>query len=217
MLSIRVAPSGPERPGTLAAPPAVSPRWLFGGQAALGSVVVLAGAALPFLAADRDEAPLWMAGVLAGVLVATGAATLWACRRRATFAAALAPAVGCAAGYLFAASFLYPALEARKSARPFSEQVAALTADSRAAGHEVVAYELGNLPEAFAFHGDGLYTVETLDPGRLGEHLRQPDEVWAVVDRDRLDRLPADVREEVEIVEETRLSRTNVALVKSSR
>ena len=196
--------------------PAVGERWLLGGQVLVGGALALAGAALPLVARGRDEAPYWTALVLGSVLLATGALTLVACRRRRFLRAALAPAAGFAAGYLFAASFLYPALEPRKSARAFSLTIAEATAESRAAGHDVVAFDLANLPEAFAFHGDGLYTVETKDPEVLIEHLRQPQESWAVVHRPGLDRLPAGVRERLEVVAEDRLSRRDVILVKTS-
>jgi hypothetical protein len=154
-----------------------------------------------------------MALALTAVLLATGFATLWACRRSRPLSAALAPAAGFAAGYLFAVTFLYPALEPRKSARPFSLKIAAATAASRAAGLPVLAYDLANVPEAFAFYGDGLYTVETEDLGAVAEHLRRPREVWAVVRGSALERLPEDVRERLVVVAEDRLSRRVVALV----
>ncbi|HUP42276.1 MAG TPA: glycosyltransferase family 39 protein [Thermoanaerobaculia bacterium] len=193
--------------------PPVGRRWLFGSQVAVGGLLALAGAVVPVVARGRDEAPYWVALVLAAVLLATGLATLWACRRSRPLYAALAPAAGFAAGYLFAVTFLYPALEPRKSARPFSLKVAAATEASRAAGLPVLAYDLANVPEAFAFFGDGLYTVETEDLGAVAEHLRRPEEVWAVVRGSALERLPEDVREQLVVVAEDRLSRRDVALV----
>jgi 4-amino-4-deoxy-L-arabinose transferase-like glycosyltransferase len=193
--------------------PPVSRRWLYGGQIAVGGLLALAGTAVPILARGRDEAPYWMALVLAGVLLAAGISTLWLCRLRRPLHAALAPAAGLAVGYLFAVTFLYPALEPRKTARPFAERVAAATAASRAAGRPVVAYDLSNLPEAFAFYGDGLYTVETKDLELLARHFHRPETVWAVVRRPGLDRLPADVRERLVVVAEDRLSRRAVVLV----
>jgi 4-amino-4-deoxy-L-arabinose transferase-like glycosyltransferase len=200
--------------GEGAAPP-VDRRWLFGAQVAAGGLLALAGAVVPVVARGRDEAPYWMALVLTAVLLATGFATLWACRRSRPLSAALAPAAGFAAGYLFAVTFLYPALEPRKSARPFSLKVAAATAASRAAGLPVLAYDLANVPEAFAFYGDGLYTVETEDLGAVAEHLRRPEEVWAVIRRRGFDRLPADLHERLAIIEEDRLSRRDVLLVRN--
>lgn len=195
--------------------PPIGRRWLFGGQAAVGGLLALVGFALPFAARGREEAPYWLALVLAAALLATGVATLWACRRSRPLRAALAPAAGFAAGYLFAVTFLFPALEPRKSARPFSLKLAAATESSRAAGHEVVAYDLANLPEAFAFYTDGVYTVVTKDLELVAEHLRQPEEVWAVIRGRGLDRLPADVHERLAIIEEDRLSRRDVLLVRN--
>jgi hypothetical protein len=190
-------------------------RWLYGGQIAIGGILTLVGVAVPIVARGQDEAPYWMALVLAAVLLAAGVATLWARWRKLPLPAALAPAAGFVVAYLFAVTFVYPALEPRKSARFFSEKAAAATAESRAAGHEVVAYDLSNLPEAFAFYGDGLYTVVTKDPEVLAEHLRQPDEVWAVVHRPGLDELPQGLRDRLVIVHEDRLSRRNVVLLRN--
>ncbi len=190
-------------------------RWLFAGQIAVGSLFVLVGLALPFVARGREEAPYWMALVIAGVLFAAGAAALWASGRGLALRAALAPAAGLAAGLLFAVTFLYPALEPIKSARPFAERMAAATADSRAAGHRVLALDLSNLPEAFAFYGDGVYTVETEDPERLAEHLAQPAEVWAVASRAGFDDMPAPARARARVIDETHLAGRDVLLVRN--
>jgi len=193
----------------------ISRRWLFGGQLAIGGVLTLVGFALPFVAGEFEEVSYWMAVFLAVVFAVAGLFTLWACWRRWGWGAALAPAACFAIGYLFAASFVYPSLEPRKSSRPFSLTLEEATAGSRAAGHEVVAYDLGNLPEAFAFYTDGVYTVMTEDPDVLAEHLAQPEEVWAVVHRPGLELIPEEIRERVVVVEETRLSRRDVLLVKN--
>jgi 4-amino-4-deoxy-L-arabinose transferase-like glycosyltransferase len=195
--------------------PPLDRRWLFGGQVAVGALLTLVGAALPVAARGREEAPYWMALALAALLRGTGLATLWASRRSRPLAAALTPAAGLAAGYLFAVTCLYPALEPVKSARPFAERMAEATAGSRALGHRVVALDLSNLPEAFAFYSDGVYTVETQDPARLAEHLSQADEVWAVTSRTGFEDLPADTRERAEIVDETQLGRRDVLLVRN--
>ncbi len=206
------------RPGARAATRAGVPldrRWLFAGQATVGSLLALVGLALPFVARGRDEAPYWMALVLAAVLLATGAATLWACLGTRPLRAALAPATGLAVGYLVAATFLYPALEPIKSARSFAVRMKAASAPSRAAGHRVVALDLSNLPEAFAFYSDGVYTVETEDPARLAEHLAQPAEVWAVSSRAGFDELPAGARGRAEIIDESHLGGRDVLLLRN--
>jgi hypothetical protein len=76
-----------------------------------------------------------------------------------------------------------------------------------------VAYDLGNLPEAFSFYSDGVYTLETNDPEVLAHHLGQRAEVWAVMNRPGLDRLPEAVRRRLEIAGETHLNSRDVLLV----
>lgn len=193
----------------------ISRRWLFGGQICLGSLLTLVGLALPLIARGRDEAPYWMVVVLAAVFLGTGLTTLHASWRAHVFRAVLRPAVGFALAYLFAVTFVYPALEARKSARPFSLEVAAATESARAAGQEVVAYDLSNLPEAFAFYGQGLYTRPTRDPEVLTEHLRRSEGAWALVHRPGLSLLPPEILERLVIVHEDRLSRRDVLLVRT--
>jgi 4-amino-4-deoxy-L-arabinose transferase-like glycosyltransferase len=208
MLLDRLAFSRDEQPT-----PELSSRWLFVGQWILGGLLTLAGAAVPVVGAGRDDVPFWIAILLGAVLLVTGLSTLLACFRSSARAAALTPAFGFAVAYLLAVTFLYPALEPIKSARAFSLVIKQATAASRAAGQTVVAFDIGNLPEAFAFYGDGLYTVETEDLGAVAEHLRRPREVWAVVRGSALERLPEDVREQLVVVAEDRLSRRVVALV----
>ncbi len=203
------------RAGARPGEPTVDRRWLFGGQIAVGSLLTLVGLALPIVARGRPEVPYWMALVLSGVLFASGVVTLWACRRALPLRAALGPAAGLAAGFLFAVTFLYPALEYRKSARPFAEKMKAATASSRAAGHRVVALDLSNLPEAFAFYSDGVYTEETEDPERLASHLAQPDEVWAVTSRAGFDEMPEPARDHAEVIDETELGGRDVLLVRN--
>lgn len=194
------------------APPGVGRRWLIAAQAASGWLLGLVGAALPFAAAGRDEVPAWIAGTVAAVLLATGAAVLWGCRRSLP-TAVLAPAAGFAAAYLVVVSFAYPALEPRKSARPFAQLIAMATAEARAGGEPVMTHDLSNLPEAFAFYGDGFYTVPVEDPRAIARHLRRGGEAWAVIRRDTLEALAPEVRARVIVVAEDRLSRRDVLLV----
>lgn len=193
----------------------LSRRWLFRGQAAVGTILMVAGVALPVVARGREEIPLWMAVVLGVIFVVSGSATLYSCRRSFVFRSALAPSAGFMAAYLFVVTFVFPALEDRKSARPFSLKIKAATSSSSAAGHQVVAYDLGNLPEAFAFYTDGVYTTETVDPEVLIRHLAARETVWAVINRAVLVRLPSDVRDRLVVVGETRLSRRDVLLIRN--
>lgn len=202
---VAFAPAGAGRP-------LVDRRWLAAGQAALGGLLVLVAAGLPWAGARRDEVPEWMAWGIAVPLLGAGAAAVWG-SHRSLRVAALAPAAGFAAASLFVVTFAYPALEPRKSARPFARIVAIATAEARAAGEPVLTYDLSNLPEAFAFYGDGLYTVPVEDPRAIARHLRRGGEAWAVIRRDTLEALAPEVRARAIVVAEDRLSRRDVLLV----
>jgi len=193
--------------------PAMSRRWVTVGQSFLATLLILLGAAVPFAAQRIDEVPSWVIFVLAGILLATGLFTLWAVVKKNLFAAAVLPAAGFAAVYLFVASVVLPMADAFKSSRNFAEIIVVETADSRAAGHEVLAFDLGNLPIHYAFYTDGIYTVETNKAADLARHLDQEARVWAVANAKRLGELPAGIRDTVEIVATTHASRRDVALI----
>jgi 4-amino-4-deoxy-L-arabinose transferase-like glycosyltransferase len=193
--------------------PAISRRWLTAGQSLLAGLLILLGAAAPFAAQRVDEIPAWVIYVLAGVLLATGLTTLWAVVKKNLFAATVLPAAGFAAAYLLVASVVLPMADAFKSSRAFAEVIAEQTAESRAAGHGILAFDLGNLPIHYAFYTNGIYTVETNDSSDLARHLDQDARVWAVANAKRLDELPAGIREKVEIVATTHASRRDVALI----
>jgi len=193
--------------------PAISRRWLTAGQSLLAGLLILLGGAAPFAAQRVDEVPTWVIYVLAGALLATGLTTLWAVVKKNLFAAAVLPAVGFAATYLFVASVVLPMADAFKSSRAFAEVIAEETTESRAAGHEILAFDLGNLPIHYAFYTNGIYTIEIHKTADLARHLDQEARVWAVANAKRLDELPAGIREKVEIVATTHASRRDVALI----
>jgi 4-amino-4-deoxy-L-arabinose transferase-like glycosyltransferase len=194
------------------AEPPVRRRWLLAGQAAVGTLLAVVGLALPIAAAGRDEVPGWMAWVVAAMLLATGVGMLWGCRRSPRLAA-LAPAAGFAAAYLFAVTFAYPALEPRKSARWFARIAAAATAEARAAGGRVITHDLSNVPEALAFYGDAFYTVPVASREEVERHLARPKESWALVRGRTFEALPPELRSRLSVVAADRLSRRDVLLV----
>ena len=128
-------------------------------------------------------------------------------------ASVTAAAGGMAALYLFATAAVFPAMEPRKSARGFALEVKRSTAASRAAGHDVVAWQAGNVTNGIAFYSDGVYTVETDDAEVLAAHLRQDALVYAVGRRSELDELPVDVLDGLRFHAERRLSRKDLALI----
>lgn len=200
--------------------------WVLGGQGAVGGVLALAGAALfapPVASRAMAEAPVSAAlvGAVGAALAATGLVTVVLAVRRRPLATVGATAGGIALLYLLVVTWVYPALEGRKSARPFTERIAQETRDARAAGRTIVTRGLGNLPEAFAFYGDGLYTVETPTLGQVEEHLAGPDPAgpagprWAVVDGETWERLE-ERRVAAEVVATDRLARRDVVLVRGA-
>jgi 4-amino-4-deoxy-L-arabinose transferase-like glycosyltransferase len=193
--------------------PALGRRWVTLAQGLLGALLVLVGGALPFAAGRLEEVSPVAMWALAGLLGATGAAALVAAARGRALAAAIVPAAGFALIYLVVVTAVYPGFEPMKSARPLAERLVELTAESRAQGVPVLAYAIGNVPKALAFYSNGLYTVETEDPRELAHHLERAEAAWAVVDGDRLDALPAELRRRLVVVERTRLARQPILLL----
>jgi hypothetical protein len=191
----------------------MSRRWVTVGQSFFAGLLILLGAAAP-LAADRvEELPAWILFLLGGLVFAIGLSTLWAVIKKYLFAAAVTPAVGFAVVFLLVAILVYPAFNPVKSGRAFAAIIAEETVDSRAQGHRVMAFDLGNLPVHYAFYTNGIYTIETKDSADLARHLDQDAQVWAVANAKRLDELPPEIRDRLEIVATTRASRRDVALI----
>ena len=197
--------------------PAMSRRWITAGQSFLAGLLILLGGAAPFAAQRVDEVPAWIIFVLAGLLLAIGLSTLWAVIKKNDLAAVVVPGVGFATVFLFVAILVYPIANTFKSGRDFAAVIAEETAVSWADGHDIVAFDLGNLPIHYAFYTDGIYTVETKDIADLVQHLDRDEQVFAVTNAKRLDELPAAIRERIEIVATTHASRRDVALIVNSR
>jgi 4-amino-4-deoxy-L-arabinose transferase-like glycosyltransferase len=197
--------------------PSMSRRWITVGQSFLAGLLILLGAAAPLAVNRVDEVQRWVVFALAGLLLATGLATLSTVIKRNLFAASVLPAFGFATAFLFVAVAVYPAADSFKSSREFAEILKKETAASRAAGHEILAFDLGNLPIHYAFYTDGLYTVETDDAADLAQHLDRDERVFAVANSKRFDELPAEVRQKMEVLATTRASRRDVALIVNHR
>jgi 4-amino-4-deoxy-L-arabinose transferase-like glycosyltransferase len=191
-------------------------RWVAVAQGATGALLAVVGIATPFAAGRFDEVPRHVAILLGVALALTGAVVLVMSVRRAA-RSALPLAAGMAVSYLLAVSLLYPALEPRKSARPFALKLKEVTAASRAKGHEIVAYGMGNVPAALAFYSDGVYTEETDSGQVLEEHILQDAEVFAVINADGLNVIGDKARQRVEVLHQTRLSRRDVLLIRNRK
>lgn len=193
--------------------PLISRRWVSLAQGLLGGLLTVVGLALPFAARRFEQAPGWVVGALTVILLAAGLATLYTAIRGRILASVGLPAAGFAVAYLFVASFVFPAANPVKSARAFAGSMADATAASRADGHRVLACGLGNLPVHLAFYSDGIYTIETDDPAVLARHLENPDQVFAVVNADLIDKLPERVSQRLVVLDITRLNRKDVLLI----
>jgi hypothetical protein len=174
---------------------------------------MLLGIAAPLAANRVEELPSFMLFILGGIIFATGLATLWSVIKKNLLATAVLPAAGFAIVFLLVATLVYPAFNPVKSGRAFAAVISEETAASRAEGHRVMAFDLGNLPVHYAFYTNGIYTIETRDADDLARHLDQDAQVWAVANAKRLDELPPEIRDRLEIVATTRASRRDVALI----
>lgn len=193
--------------------PPLDRRWVTLAQAFLGGLLTLVAAALPFVSQRVEEVSSGTTWTLAVLIGATGLTTLaWAVRGR-PLGATLAPAAGMAVVYLFVVSAIYPAFEPSKSGRSLAEKMVEVSAESRQQGVPVMAYAINNLPKSLAFYSNGVYTTETDDPADLVRHLKRPEQAWAVVDGDRLDALPEELRHRLFVVERTHLARQPVLLL----
>jgi 4-amino-4-deoxy-L-arabinose transferase-like glycosyltransferase len=191
----------------------VSSRWVFAGHGIFGGLITLVGVALLLLGDRVGEIPPALIPLPAAVLLVAGVITMVFCWQLRAGAAVAATALGMALFYLITVTTIYPVMEPKKSARPFTLLVQEATADSRAAGIEVLCYRLDNLPEHFAFHGDGFYTAETEDWRVLAKHLDRPQRAFAVAHGGELESLPADLVARLRVVAETRLARREVLLL----
>ena len=193
--------------------PQMSRRWLTIGQSFLAGLFCLLGAAAPFAAQRVELLPAWVFWVLGALLLATGAATLAALVKKQLLHAALAPAIGLAAAYVFISVSVFPMSDAFKSGRAFALEIRDATAVSRADGHAVIAFDVGTLTDQYAFYSDGVYFIKTNNEADLAAHLDQDSRVLAVTNADRLDELPDDLEQRLEVLATTRGSRRNVALI----
>jgi 4-amino-4-deoxy-L-arabinose transferase-like glycosyltransferase len=193
--------------------PAMSRRWLTAGQSVLAGLLLVLGVAAPLASQRVEEFPPWVLWVLGPVLVLTGAVTLAAVVRRRLLQAALSPAVGLAAVYLVIASVVFPMADAFKSGRDFAVVIRQAVDRWQPEGQRVLACDIGNLTDSYAFYSDGVYFVRTNEVSDLAEYLSREERVLAVVNQALVEELPPQLQERLEVLAATRGSRRDVALI----
>jgi 4-amino-4-deoxy-L-arabinose transferase-like glycosyltransferase len=209
-LIVAVEGSGPEDAGRARAP---HRRWVTVPLALTGGILALTGIGLPLAVRRFPEFPTAPALVLAAALLSGGVAMAVASLRGRVRGATLATVAAASLVFLAAASAVYPALDPFRSARGFAAEVKSISAASRAAGEPVLAYRIGNLPQAIAFYSNGLYTRETSDPAELAMHLMKTTEVFALADRSQLDLLPPAALDRVRVLRSADLASRSVVLI----
>lgn len=193
--------------------PAFSRRWFNVGQAILGGFMITLGLLLPFAAQRLGLIAAWNFWVVAVFLLVSGMAALVLIRKQKTLKAATVPAIGFVITYLFAAVFVFPAADSFKSGRNFALKIKDRTADSRGAGHSVMACGVDNLPRAWSFYSDGDYFELTEAVSDLEEHLDREAKVFALTRASYMDELAPEIREQIVVTDTTHASRLDVVLI----
>jgi 4-amino-4-deoxy-L-arabinose transferase-like glycosyltransferase len=193
--------------------PAPHRRWVTVPLAVTGAVFAAAALALPIAARRYPEYPKAPLLAVAAAMLAGGAAIAIVASRGRVRGAVLAAAAAVSVAYLTAAAVAYPAFDPFRSARAFTGEVEAATAASRAAGERVLAYRIGNLPQAIALYSNGLYTVETSEPADLASHLMRDAEVFAVADRSQLGLVSPEARGRIAVLRSAELASRAVVLI----
>jgi 4-amino-4-deoxy-L-arabinose transferase-like glycosyltransferase len=193
--------------------PRISHRWLTVGQSVLAGLFCLLGAAAPFAAERVDEFPAWVLWVLASTLLVIGVATFIAVASRRLLGAALTPAVGLAVLYLVIASVVFPMANDFKSGREFAGVLREAVDRWQPAGQRVLACDIGNLTDQYAFYSDGVYFIRTNEVTDLAAYLHQQQRVLAVINQALIEELPQRQQQRLEVLATTHGSRRDIALI----
>ncbi|MGH7753673.1 MAG: hypothetical protein ACREN5_12725, partial [Gemmatimonadales bacterium] len=165
--------------------------------------------------AHGSERPAAIA--LAFVLGAAAAAVIYFAIRAGSLRTTLAMVGAASALYLTLAAVVFPALNARRSARPFAVQIREMTQAWRGAGGEILSLGLGNLTDAVAFYSGGVYVRRTSEPSEVAAHLQSRPGAFALVDQTRLESLPPAERRHWAIAASAELGGKRLLLLQGHR
>lgn len=200
-------PAVESRPGLPA-----DPRWVLLPQGIAGGIFVAASLALPLAAPRYLPGAAAAFALLAAVLAVGGGGMIVAARSGRPRAAAAATIAAAAAAYVTAASAVFPAIDPARSARALAEAVRDETAAFRARGGRVLAFGVGNLPEAIALYSGGVYLREVAGAAELDRALGEEAGAWVVAERSKLESLPRSVSACLRVVRSAEISRRTISL-----
>ncbi|MCP4653953.1 MAG: glycosyltransferase family 39 protein, partial [bacterium] len=189
-------------------------RWVTVSQGGVAALLILAGAALPFIAPRFGSALLVPAYGLGAVLALGGVGILVAAARGQPLRSVERTIVAMAAAMLVAVSFVFPALNPVKSGRQLALAVRDATVASRAAGRPVLGLDLGNVPRAVNFYSGGIYLTEVSDPMEAVATLASGGATYLLADEEALPAFPAELQRRLTVVYSTRLSRKDLVLIR---
>ncbi len=189
-------------------------RWVTLPQGIVGGLMAVVGVALPFLAPRFGEPVVGPAWGLAPLLLACGLAILAAAVRGQTLQAVVRSAGAMTVLLLVVVSAVYPVINPEKSGRELAYVVRDETAATRAAGKAVLALDIAYVSRHVNFYGDGIYVQRIDGPAGLAAELAPTGDTYVLANASLLPDLPDDLRERMEIVYSTRLSRRDIVFLR---
>jgi 4-amino-4-deoxy-L-arabinose transferase-like glycosyltransferase len=196
------------------------PRWATVPLGIAATLLIVAGiAAPPFAARELDDAFTAPAWGLGAVFLLGGVAVVAAAASGRVLAAVYRTAGAMALTMVLAVTFVYPLLDAGKSGRELARVVREETAAARAAGRQVLALDVENVPKSVNFYSDGVYLKELANEGELAASLAAAGtgDTYVLTTSRVLRNLPEALRQRIEIVYLTRLSRRDVVIIRVGR
>jgi len=197
--------------------PSPARRWVTVPQGFVGGVIVLAAAAVPFVA-PRFGPEIFAAGIpLAVVLGIGGLGIVVTAVRGRVLPTVRWTAATMALGMLVAVSLVYPALNPQKSGRELALVVRDETAASRAAGFPVLALGLDNIPNSINFYSDGVYLQEVSSREEILRILENGGATHLLAKASDLPPFPEELERHKEVVYSTHLARRDVVILHFDR
>ncbi len=193
---------------------ALGQRWVTLPVGGVAAIMMLAGLAVPFVAPRFSDSLIAPAAALAAALTVGGCGALAMAVRGFVLRSVQWLGATMATAMLVAVIFVYPPLNPDKSGRELATTLRDATAESRAAGRSVLAYDLDNIPRAVNFYSDGVYLQDVTSAEELISNLPSGAETYLLANKKTLPPLPEALRQRMSTVYTTRLSRKDLLLLR---